>query len=121
MIVKNTAPENSLLGLGETTTQQRNVPYLDVSATYKDGEIVICVVNRNKDEAITTDIISQQGIFSGAFSMYEVNGPDIKSGNDFNKENVKTVTQPVVNANGNQFTYTFPPHSFTLLKGKLKK
>ena len=51
------------LGLGETTTQQKNVPYLDVSATYKDGEVIICVVNRNKDEAITTDIISQTRYF----------------------------------------------------------
>jgi alpha-N-arabinofuranosidase len=109
------------IGLGETATQQKDVPYLDVSATYKDGEIVICVVNRNKDESITTDIISQHGTFSGAFSIYEVNGPDIKSANDFNKENVRTNTKPALNANGNQFTYTFPPHSFTLLKGKLKK
>src|SRR5688572_28602268 len=41
------------LGLGETTTQQTGVPYLDVSATYKDGEIILCVVNRHKDEALT--------------------------------------------------------------------
>ena len=74
------------LGLGETTTQQNKVPYLDVSATYKDGELMICVVNRNKDEAITTDIISQNGLFSGVFSVSEVNGPDIKSGNDFTKK-----------------------------------
>ena len=63
------------LGLGETTTQQNNVPFLNVSATYKDGKVMICVVNRNKDEAITTYIISQQSIFNGSFSISEVNGP----------------------------------------------
>ncbi len=109
------------LGLGEATTQQRNVPYLDVSATYKNGELMICVVNRHKDEAITTDIISQNGNFNGQFSVREINGPDIKSTNDFTKELVKTVAKPSVNASGNKFTYSFPPHSFTLLVGKLQK
>jgi alpha-N-arabinofuranosidase len=109
------------LGLGETTTQQSNVPFLDVSATYKDGEVIICVVNRNKDEAITTDIISQNGAFSGQFTVNEVNGPDIKSGNDFSKENIKTVVRPSVSVSGTKFTYMFPAHSFTLLKGRLQK
>lgn len=109
------------LGLGETTTQQNNVPFLDVSATYRDGEVMICVVNRNKDEEITTDIISQQGVFSGAFSVNEVNGPDVKSVNDFTKENIKTINKSPFNVNGSKFTYTFPPHSFTLLKGRLQK
>jgi len=109
------------LGLGETTTQQKNVPYLDVSATFKNGELMICVVNRNKDEAITTDIISQNGNFNGSFTVKEVNGPDIKSTNDFTKELVKTVVKPSVNASGNKFTYSFPPHSVTLLVGKLQK
>ncbi len=97
------------------------MPYLDVSATYKDGEVFICVVNRNKDEAITTDIVSQNGAFTGSFSVSEVNGPDIKAGNDFNKENVKTVVKTSINVRGTKFTYTFPPHSFTLLKGKILK
>jgi alpha-N-arabinofuranosidase len=109
------------LGLGETTTQQNQVPYLDVSATYSNGTVMLCVVNRNKDEPTTTDIISQNGNFSGEMSVKEVNGPDIKSGNDFNKELVKTVTKPSLNVSGTKFTYTFPPHSFTLLVGKLQK
>jgi alpha-N-arabinofuranosidase len=108
------------IGLGETKTKQTNVPYLDVSATYKDGEVVLCVVNRHKDQAIKTDIISQTGEFSGAIKAYEVNGPDIKSANDFGVENVKTVTKPDVNPKGNTVTYSFPPHSLTMLKGKLK-
>jgi alpha-N-arabinofuranosidase len=109
------------LGLGETTTQQDKVPYLDVSATYKDGEVLLCVVNRNKDEAIKTDILSQNGAFAGAFDVYEVNGPDIKATNDFDKTTVQTVQKPALRASGNLLTYTFPPHSFTLLKGKVAK
>lgn len=106
---------------GEHPTQINNVPYLDVSATYQNGEVVLCVVNRNKEEAITTDIISQNGSFTGSFSVSEVNGPDIKSENDFNKETVKEIVKPAVKANGNTVTYSFPPHSFTMLKGKIAK
>ena len=113
--------EKFFLGLGETTTQQKNVPYLDVSATYNDGEIILNVLNRNKEEAITTDILSQTGTFSGSFKVFEVNGPDIKAGNDFNKETVKTVEKSMINANGNKITYSFPPHSFTMIKGKLQR
>lgn len=107
------------VGLGETKTRQTNVPYLDVSATYNGDEVTICVVNRNKDKAITTDVICQTGHFSGDFQVYEVNGPDIKSTNDFDTTTVKTVTKPSVKSKPELLTYSFPPHSFTMLKGKL--
>lgn len=113
--------DNFFLGLGETTTQQNNVPYLDVSATYKDGEVILCVVNRHKEEGITTDILSQNGDFSGNFRVYEVNGPDVKAANDFGKELVNTKEKTSIKANGKKITYTFPPHSFTMLKGKIQK
>jgi len=105
---------------GEAKPKQIQVPYLDVSATYKDGEVTICVVNRHKEKAITTDIISEEGDFLGPFKIYEVNGPDIKSENDFGKEIVTTTSRPDVNAKGQKMTYSFPAHSFTLIKGKIK-
>jgi len=113
--------ERFFLGLGETTTIQKNVPYLDVSVAYNDGQIVICVVNRNKDKAITTEIISQEGRFAGKFKVYEVNGPDIKAVNDFGKETVKTIQKTDINASGRSFHYSFPPHSFTLMKGAIRR
>lgn len=109
------------IGLGESKTRQNNVPFLDVSATSEADEITICVVNRNKDASITTDIISQTGKFSGALEIYEVNGPDIKSVNDFGITHVKTVNKEAIKTKGSIVTYTFPPHSFTLLKGKITK
>jgi len=118
---KKYSTEKFSLGLGETSAQITSVPYLDVSATYKDGQLMLCVLNRNKEEAITTDIITQSGSFAGQIKVSEVNGPGIKSSNDFSKETVKTVTKPAVNAGGTKFTYTFPPHSFTLLVGNLQK
>ena len=90
------------------------------AATYQDGEIVLCVVNRHKDEAIATDLIAQTGEFSGVFEVYEVNGPDIKTMNDFGKEPVKTVRKEDVKAKGETVTYAFPPHSFTMIKGSIR-
>lgn len=112
--------EEFYIGLGESKTKQTNVPYLDVSATYKEGEVVICVVNRNKDQSIKTDILSQTGEFSGSIKVYEINGPDIKAVNDFGTENVKTVSKPDLKATGNSLTYSFPAHSLTMLKAIIK-
>ena len=110
------------IGLGEQTTRQKDVPYLDVSATHqKDGTVIINVVNRHRDEAIATDIIAQEGTFRGPFEVYEVTGPDVKAQNDFDQERVTTVQRPDVAANGEKFTYSFPPHSFTMLKGTIDR
>lgn len=113
--------EEFFIGLGEAKSIQKDVPYLDVSATYQDGEVTICVLNRHKDKSISTDIISQTGTFNGVFTVLEVNGPDVKAVNDFGKENVKTTTKPEIRSRGGKITYDFPPHSFTLLKGKISK
>ncbi len=108
------------VGLGESQTQQNDVPYLDVSATYKDnGEVIINVMNRHKDKAIITDLISQKGEFSGPFEVYEVNGPNVKAQNDFDETNVKTEKKSDLSVDGEEFTYSFPAHSYTMLKGKI--
>ena len=108
------------VGLSEQTTQQSDVPYLDVSATLQeDGTVIVNVVNRHLDEAIAADVIAQEGSFEGPFEVYEVNGPDIKTVNDFGEEPVTTTRHDDLDVDGEQFTYSFPPHSFTMLKGRL--
>ncbi len=109
------------IGLGEATTIQKGVPYLDVAAAYDNDQVTICVLNRHKDKPITADILSQEGNFAGRLAVWEVNGPDIKAMNDFGSENVKSVQKPEINASGNHLSYTFPPHSFTLLKGAINR
>jgi alpha-N-arabinofuranosidase len=108
------------IGLGETKTKQTGVPYLDVSATYNNGEVNMVVINRNKDQAIQTDVISQTGEFAGPVKIWEINGSDVKIMNDFGAENVKTITKPDLKVKGNSLTYTFPAHSITLLKASIK-
>jgi len=109
------------LGMGETTTVQKGVPYLDVSAADDGERVTICVVNRHKDNAIAAGIDAQEGRFAGPVEVYEVNGPDIKTMNDFGSEPVKTVRKPDIATSGRSFPCSFPPHSFTLLKGTIKR
>jgi len=108
------------LGMGEQRADLKDVPYLDVSATYHGDEVIINVVNRHKDKAITTDIIAQEGSFTGEFEVYEVNGPDVKSENDFGKTNVETVRKSL-KGKGEKITYSFPAHSYTLIKAKVRR
>jgi alpha-N-arabinofuranosidase len=96
------------------------VPYLDVSTAYdeKNRELVINVVNRHLTDTIRTDIMSQSGTFARTGTAYEVNGSDVKIQNTKDAVNVKT-TEKSFTAGSEKFTYTFPAHSYTMLKVKL--
>ncbi|MFA6652101.1 MAG: alpha-L-arabinofuranosidase C-terminal domain-containing protein [Bacteroidales bacterium] len=115
----DTTPRFSL-GDNEANTHLKDVPYLDVTAALDGDRLVICVLNRHKNNAISTEIICQQGAFSGPVEVYEINGPDIKSENDFGKTNVQTVRKDDLKKPGASFDYAFPAHSVTMFKGKIK-
>ena len=100
------------------TARFDGVPYLDASAGWDAGSLVLNVVNRHRDQAIEAEIETQDKQFAGTVSVSEVNGPDIKAENDFNKTTVKTVERSVT-ADGQKLRYSFPAHSFTMLKAKL--
>jgi alpha-N-arabinofuranosidase len=94
------------------------VPYLDTSAAYDSGTLVLNVVNRHKDQAIAVEIEAEDKEFSGPVSITEVNGPDIKAENDFGSVKVKPVER-TASAQGKKFIQQFAPHSYTMLKVKL--
>jgi alpha-N-arabinofuranosidase len=94
------------------------VPYLDSSASYDNGTLVINVVNRHRDQAIEAELEAQDKQFAGPVAVSVVNGPDVKAENDFNKTTVK-VTEQSSFAEGRKLRYTFHPHSYTMLKVKL--
>ncbi|HLK62114.1 MAG TPA: alpha-L-arabinofuranosidase C-terminal domain-containing protein [Bryobacteraceae bacterium] len=95
-----------------------DVPYLNASAAYDAGSLVLNVVNRHPDQAIETEIEAQDKQFSGSVSVTEVNGPDIKAENDFGKTAVKAAEKSV-QSDGHKIRYSFPAHSYTMLKVKL--
>lgn len=95
------------------------VPYLDISAAQNaDGTIVLNVTNRHRDEPQDAVFELEGKSFAAEFQVFEVNGPDIKTENNFNTGPVHTV-QKATTANGSTLKYTFPAHSFTMLKGKI--
>jgi len=99
----------------------KETPYLDVSSAYnkEKSEIILNVVNRDKDSAIVTEIMSQFGTFDGNAAIYEVNAKEIKDQNSADRQLVKT-KQSTLNVNGQKFTYQFPAHSFTMITIPLK-
>lgn len=92
------------------------VPFLDVSSAYNKStkEVIINVVNRNKDNPVVTDIISQYGKFTGKATVYEVNGKDIKDQNSADRQLVQSVTKEL-NVKGDKLSYSFPAHSYTMI------
>jgi len=95
-----------------------DIPYVDASAGYENGTLVLNLVNRHRDQPIEIEFETEDKQFSGPVAVSEVNGPDIKSENDFGKTTVKTVERSV-NAEGRRLRYTLPAHSYTMLKTKL--
>ncbi len=98
----------------------KQIPYLDVSNVYNDKtqELVINVVNRHQDKAIETTINNQFGKLAGKAIVSEINSAAINDENSVNEQKVKTM-EKTISTSGDNFNYTFPPHSFTQLRIKL--
>jgi alpha-N-arabinofuranosidase len=94
------------------------IPYLDTSAAYDNGALILNVVNRHENQAIDADIDLEDKRFVGPVEVAEVNGPDIKAENNFDSTKVSIATRST-GARGAKLQYRFPPHSFTMLKAKL--
>ena len=78
-----------------TSHKYGDVPYLDVSAAYDNGTVVLNVVNRSLDQPVEARIDSQKGRFHGSYEVSEVNGPDIKAENTFGSVKVHTVNRSI--------------------------
>jgi alpha-N-arabinofuranosidase len=101
-----------------TSRRLGDVPYLDISAAYDNGTVVLNVVNRHPDQPVEAEFEAEDKQFGGAVEVAEVNGPDIKASNDFGSTKVSAAQNSSM-AQGKKFTYRFAPHSYTMLKTKL--
>jgi alpha-N-arabinofuranosidase len=99
----------------------KQTPYLDVSSSYNDKtqEITINVVNKNETKAIETSIVNEFGRLENKAIVYEINSPGLMDENSVNEQKVKS-NQKEINTKGDNFEYTFPAHSFTMIKLKVK-
>ena len=104
------------------TAKFKNIPYLDVSATYsKENNVVfINVVNRHKEKAITANILNTSGNFFGKAEATIINAKNLEEGFSYEKEAEYLPTKNEVEIKGGQLNYTFQPHSFTQIKLSVK-
>jgi alpha-L-arabinofuranosidase len=104
------------------TEKYKSIPYLDVSATYskETRTVFINVVNRHKDKAITSDIVSASGGFTGKAEASLITGSDLQEAFTFDKQQEYIPVKKEVEINNNKMVYTFPPHSFTQIKITVK-
>jgi alpha-N-arabinofuranosidase len=101
--------------------EYKQIPYLDVSSSFDPdkGEVLVSVVNRNQNKAIESLIVNQSGKLENKATVYEISSPNLMDENSVQGQKVKS-NQKDINIKGDNFTYSFPAHSFTMIKLKLK-
>jgi len=105
------------------TEKHKAIPYLDVTSVYskETGNVFINVINRHQDKAITADIVSTSGTFSGKAQASIINSDSLKEQFSVDKQSQYAPVVKEVSADNNKITYSFPPHSFTQIKITIKK
>ena len=95
---------------------------LDVAATLdvEKKSLSVYVVNRSEKDALETTISLDSGQFAGSVQAYVINGPDIKAENSFDHPDTVGVIKTDLKIERKSLTYTFEPHSVTVLVGKLE-
>ena len=91
-----------------------NIPYLDVTAVLSDSakSVVLNVVNRHEQNALTANVVLQDGAFTGSATVKEINAEAVNSTNTRTREAV-AITTKEIQFQANTISYDFPAHSFT--------
>lgn len=115
------ALESFVLSPEYSSGEYKAVPYLDVSNLYnpQTEELVINVVNRHEDQSIETSIENQTGKLSSRATVIELNSAGLMDQNSVDKQLVYPVEKTIATT-GNKLVYSFPPHSFTQIRVKIK-
>lgn len=97
------------------TDKYKGIPYLDVTSVYskENKSVIINVVNRNEEKSINTDIIISSGNFEGPASVSVVNASNIKAPFTYADRAQYVPVTKEISVKGNEFSYSFPAHSFT--------
>ena len=104
------------------TEKYQGIPYLDVTSVYSKefNSVLINVVNRHKNMAITTEIINNSGEFGGKAETSLVNVDSLRAAFTFDKQKEYIPITKEIAVNGNRILYSFPAHSFTQIKVGVK-
>lgn len=101
-----------------STEKYKGIPYLDVTAVFSQETktVFLNVVNRHKDKAITAEIIDNSATFVGKAAASLVTSDSLRATLTFEKRHEYVPVVKEIDVNGNTFSYSFPPHSFTQIK-----
>lgn len=105
------------------TDLYKGIPCLDVTSVYskETGNLIINVVNRHKDKAITADIISESGEFTVKAEAALVAGNTLNDAFTYDRQSQYIPETKVINTDKNRISYSFPAHSFTQIKVEIRK
>jgi len=105
------------------TKLYKGITYLDVTTVYskETNTTFINVVNRHKDKAITADIFSISGEFTGKAEAAYVAGTSLSETFTFDNQSRYIPVPKEIKTDKNKITYSFPAHSFTQIKVVMKK
>jgi len=101
-----------------STAKYKAIPYLDVTTVYQKEThtAFINVVNRSLDKAITADVVSVSGPFTGSAGASVITSTELKEIFSFDKQKEYIPVTNGVSTKGDRLNFTFPPHSFTQIK-----
>ncbi len=100
------------------TEQYKGIPYLDVTTVYskETNTVFINVVNRNKDHAITADILANSGEFTGNAETEIITADSLEDPFTFDKQVQYKPVVKQVKTDKHKISCSFPAHSFTQIK-----
>jgi alpha-N-arabinofuranosidase len=104
------------------TAKYQGIPFLDVTSVYskETKTVYVNVVNRSKDKAIAAELTSSSGAFAGKAEINVMSAASLDEPFAFDRqEQYKPVTKNV-DTDGNRMSCSFPPHSFTQIRVKVK-
>jgi alpha-N-arabinofuranosidase len=105
------------------TEKYKGIPFLDVTAVYskETNTVFVNVVNRHKEKAISADIVSSSGVFTGKAEANIINSSSLEEPFTFGKQEQYLPDVKEIEIGGNRISFSFPPHSFTQIKAGVKK
>ncbi|HLP15935.1 MAG TPA: alpha-L-arabinofuranosidase C-terminal domain-containing protein [Bacteroidota bacterium] len=100
------------------TDKYKGIPFLDVTSTYskETHTVYINVVNRHKDKAISAEIVSSAGDFSGTAQAQVITSESLTEPFTIKKQDRYRPAMKEIKPEKNKVTYAFPAHSFTQIK-----
>lgn len=105
------------------TKLYQGIPYLDVTTVYSKeaNAVFINVVNRSEDKAITADILSASGEFTGKAFAEIIDSKSLTDPFTFDRQGEYCPVAKEIKTEKNKLNCSFPAHSFTQLKIEVKK